>query len=92
MMWEVTFGSVQAFRVTTEECASLILERLPGQGGFFEVQNSPWLRELGQGSVHFLEKARHFIVSCYEEVVEIVGTEPRFVRFESDRSPADSTG
>jgi hypothetical protein len=84
--WELSFGTVQAFRVTTEECAASILERLPEQGGFFEVQDSAWLKELGQGTVQFLQKARHFIVCCYDEIVEIVGTDPNFVSIERDDS------
>lgn len=70
--WNITFRSVQAFRVTTEECAFEVLSRLPGPGGFFEVHDSKWLQELGKGDIHFLEKSRHFIVSCYDEVVEVV--------------------
>ena len=82
-LWELSFGSVQAFRVTSEECASSILEKLPQQGGFFQVQGSTWLIELGQSNARFLEKALHFVVCCYDEIVEIVGTEPSFVRLDS---------
>lgn len=86
--WELSFGSVQAFRVTSEECASSILEKLPQQGGFFEVQGSAWLNELGESNASFLEKARHLIVCCYDEIVEIVGTEPSFVRLDNEGSRA----
>lgn len=70
--WVVDFRSVQAFRVTTEELSSSVLDTLPTPGGFFEVEDSTWIRELGLGEVSFIEGARHYIVSCYEEVIEVV--------------------
>jgi hypothetical protein len=85
-MWLLSFGTVQAIRVTAEECATSILERLPKQGGFFEMQDSPWLKELGQGRVAFLENARHFIVCCYDEIVEVVATDPCFARLEGEHA------
>ena len=71
--WVMTFASVQAFKSTTEECAASILSRLPEQGGFFEVLDSPWLDELGRGQASFLDEARHYVICCYDEVIEIVG-------------------
>ena len=53
--WELNFMSVQAFRLTTEECALQILSSLPSPGGFFEVIDSPWLHKLGKGRIDFLE-------------------------------------
>jgi hypothetical protein len=76
--WLVTFTSVQAFRTTTEECAWHILTQLPHPGGFFEVLDSSWVQELGKGEVHFLEKSHHFIVCCYDEIVEVVAWEVAF--------------
>ena len=76
--WLVTFTSVQAFRVTSEECAWHILEKLPHPGGFFEVLDSPWVKELGKGEVHFLGQSRHFVVCCYDEIVEVVAWDAAF--------------
>ncbi len=76
--WLVTFTSVQAFRVTTEECAWHILAQLPHPGGFFEILDSPWVQELGKGEVHFLGQSRHFVVCCYDEIVEVVAWEAAF--------------
>jgi hypothetical protein len=70
--WVMNFRSVQAFRSTTEECAGSILSRLPEKGGFFEIVDSPWLEELGRGRVSFLDEARHYVICCYEEVIEVV--------------------
>ena len=38
--WELMFRSVQAFRLTSEECALQVLSSFPKPGGFFEVINS----------------------------------------------------
>jgi hypothetical protein len=85
--WRLSFGTVQAARFTTEECAASLLGSLPSRGGFFEVKDSPWLKELGQGSIGFLEKAQHFIICCYDEVVEVVATDPRFALESSENAP-----
>jgi len=71
--WRLTFKTVQAFRTTTEECAGPIFEKLPENGGLFEVHESPWIKELGEA--HFLAKSHHYIVCCYDDVVEIVAWE-----------------
>lgn len=73
--WTVHFKSVQAFRSTTEECAITVIEQLPIEGGFFEIENSPWLDELGRGQVAFLDKSRHFVVACYDEIIEVIAWE-----------------
>lgn len=68
--WTLEFGDVQAFRVTTEECSEIF--PLPADGGFFEEKNSLWLRNIGSEQVPFLKDARHFIVFCYDDVIEVI--------------------
>jgi hypothetical protein len=68
--WQLAFSPVQAFRSTTEECAASILQKLPEDGGLFEVLESPWIEELGRA--HFLADSHHYVVCCYDEVVEVV--------------------
>lgn len=70
--WKLTFDSVQAFRTTTEECASEVLKNIPTDGGFYKAEESVWLKELGKGRIPFLENAEHFIICCYDEVVEVI--------------------
>lgn len=77
--WSVHFKNVQAFRSTTEECVVNLIDQLPREGGFFIVENSPWVAELGRGRVIFLEQSRHFVVACYDEVVEVVAWEAEIV-------------
>jgi hypothetical protein len=71
-IWKMLFKELQAFRVTTEECGVNTLAHLPNTGGLFEVLDSPWLNDLGRGEVRALEKSRHFVISCYDEIVEVV--------------------
>jgi hypothetical protein len=70
-VWSLAFPSVNGFHVTSEECSASILAVLPSDGGFFEVIESPWVKELGYGG-------RHFVIACYDNIVEIVGSECRF--------------
>ncbi len=70
--WSLSFDSLQAFRTTTEECSVKILEQLPANGGFFKSTESTWLSSLGKGDIHFLDNACHFVVCCYDEIVEVV--------------------
>lgn len=72
--WRLHFPEVQAFKCVTEESASGLLGSLPTRGAFYEVVDSPWLRELGQGRLEYMAQARHYIICCYDEVLEVVAT------------------
>lgn len=68
--WSLDFKPVQAWRVTSEECAGNLIAMLPAEGALFLVQDSDWRKELGDsGSV---QKSQHFIICCYDEVVEVL--------------------
>ena len=43
-----------------------------GQGAMFEIVESQWIDDLGKGRVKFLDASRHFVICCYDEVVEVV--------------------
>ena len=68
--WLLRFGSVQAWKVTAEEYAGLFLSMLPEEGALFIVEESPWPRELD--AVEELQKSKHFVVCCYDEVIEVL--------------------
>jgi hypothetical protein len=72
--WRLHFPEVQAFKCTTEQSAGSVLGSLPTSGAFYEVSDSAWLRELGLGKVEYMSRAKHYIVCCYDEVVEVVAT------------------
>src|SRR4051812_40947165 len=70
--WRLQFHSIQGIRVTTYECASTILREAGGRGALFEVAASQWIDVLGRGSIRFLDQSRHFVIFCYDEVIEVV--------------------
>jgi hypothetical protein len=72
--WDLRFGEIQAMRFTTEESAAPLLASLPFAGGFFEITDSEWLRELGAGRLAYMSHAHHYVVSCYDQVIEIVAS------------------
>jgi hypothetical protein len=74
--WRLLFEGTQACRITAEECHwPFGIRNLPEQGGFFEVLDSEWSRSLGKGEILFLEKSRHFIICCYDDIIEVVAWE-----------------
>jgi len=68
--WNLDFKPVQAWRVTSEECAGNLIARLPAEGALFLVRESGWRKELGD--VESVQKSEHFIVCCYDEVIEVL--------------------
>ena len=68
--WLLEFKSVQAWKVTAEECAGSIMTDLPNRGALFKVEHSNWRHQLGNATP--LEKSQHFVVCCYDEVVEVL--------------------
>lgn len=80
LIWVLSFESMQAFRVTTEECSADILDKLPQYGGFFKSDESPWLNDLGKGRVSFLKDSLHYIICCYDEIIEVVANGKYFFK------------
>jgi len=68
--WNLDFKPVQAWRVTSEECAGNLIARLPAEGALFLVRESGWRKELGDAEP--VQKSEHFIVCCYDEVIEVL--------------------
>lgn len=78
--WMLSFDALQGLRITTEECSARLLEIFPDGGGFFKSYQSTWLSNLGKGDVPFLDDACHFVICCYDEILEVVASEnsPQF--------------
>ena len=72
--WHLRFPEVQAFKLTTEESASIVLDSLPANGAFYEIVDSEWLQELGQGRLAYMSTAKHYVICCDDEVLEVVAT------------------
>lgn len=73
--WNFEFQSVASFRVTSEELSGHIVAGHALHGGFFEVSDSPWLSELGQEEITYLNEAKHHVICCYDVVVEVVSSQ-----------------
>lgn len=41
-------------------------------GAFFEILDSPWIREFGQEEDRILDKCKHYVFRFYDETIEIV--------------------
>lgn len=43
-----------------------------------EVENSKWIKEIrkslrkGSESINHIDKARHFLIPCYDNIIEII--------------------
>lgn len=74
-LWQLKFGQIKAFRVTAHESfyATALSLDLPVDGGFLRSSSSAWMRELGVCKSS--EGLSHFIVRCYDEVIEVVARE-----------------
>ena len=79
--WRARFATVQAFKHVTWECAAHRLAGFP-EGCFFEVAESPWIKELGGDVQHFLSKSRHYVLSCHDEILEVVAWSHELVAIE----------
>ena len=73
--YSLHFKNVQGLCVTTEECPSRVAHLMPNDGGFFEIMNSEWIGNLGGEDVPFLNKSHHYVVRCYDEIIEVVAWE-----------------
>ena len=70
--WSLSFAPVQGLRVTTNESAFEMRKTLDGkEGGMFVLRGSAWLTFLGAEDLQYMNKSRHFVISCYDEVVEV---------------------
>ena len=68
--WSLHFNPVQAWRVTSEECAGSVFAELPAHGSMFLMLESDWLKYLGDSRP--LLQSKHFVVCCYDEVIEVL--------------------
>ncbi len=69
-LWWFDFKQVQAWKVTAEECSGSLMSKLPIVGALFLTRDSDWLKELGDAEP--LKKSQHFVICCYDEVVEVL--------------------
>ncbi|MBA3238008.1 MAG: hypothetical protein H0T62_06615 [Parachlamydiaceae bacterium] len=44
----------------------------PVDGAFFEILDSPWMREFGEEDDRILSKCKHYVLKFYDETIEII--------------------
>lgn len=71
--WTLKCNLIVAYKVISEEFStSSYLFNLPRKGAFFEILDSPWIREFGPERSELLDKCKHYVLEFYDEVVEII--------------------
>jgi len=71
--WCIQCERIVAYKVINEEFSRAgYLINLPIDGAFFEILNSPWIREFGQEQDRILDKCKHYVLQFYDETIEII--------------------
>lgn len=71
--WIIKFEHVAAHKLINEEFGrSGYLAKLPNNGAFFEIQDSPWMIELAKDQSCFLKKSKHYLFKFYDETLEVI--------------------
>lgn len=72
--WSLQCKRIVAYKVMGEEFSTTgYLIKLPADGAFFEIIDSPWIREFGQERSRILDKCKHYVLRFYDETIEIIG-------------------
>jgi len=71
--WSIQCERIVAYKVINEEFSRTgYLLNLPIEGAFFEILDSPWMREFGQKEDRILNKCKHYVLQFYDETIEII--------------------
>ncbi|EKE24984.1 MAG: hypothetical protein ACD_5C00337G0001, partial [uncultured bacterium] len=71
--WSIQCEKIVAYKVINEEFSRTgYLITLPVDGAFFEILDSPWIREFGQKEDRILDKCKHYVLRFYDETIEII--------------------
>src|SRR3972149_11007519 len=71
--WSIQCEGIIAYKVISEEFSLTgYLLDLPVEGAFFEILDSPWIREFGSKKARILDKCKHYVLRFYDETIEII--------------------
>ncbi len=71
--WSLQCKGIVAYKVMGEEFSTIgYLIKLPADGAFFEILDSPWIHEFGQERSRILDKCKHYVLRFYDETIEIL--------------------
>ena len=81
--WNLKCARIVAYKVINEEFSRYgYLINLPTEGAFFEILDSPWIREFGREEARILDKCKHYVLRFYDETIEIIAQEFIFEQLE----------
>ena len=64
-----------AYKVVGEEFFRVgYLRDLPKEGAFFEILDSPWIKEIGEFESRIPVGCKHYVLQFYDETVEIIAS------------------
>ncbi len=73
---------VIAYKVTSHEFSIEYRGKLPTDGAFFEIHDSPWIALFKDYEPGIMSKCKHFYLSFYDETVEIIAQSLFFKQLE----------
>jgi hypothetical protein len=74
--WNLECALIVAYKVINEEFSLVgYLMNLPVEGAFFEIFDSPWMREFEDYHSSILDKCKHYVLRFYDETIEIIAQE-----------------
>lgn len=86
--WSLQCKGIVAYKVMGEEFSTIgYLMKLPVDGAFFEILDSPWIREFGQERSRILDKCKHYVLQFYDETIEIVAQDFVFEQLKEKPMP-----
>lgn len=77
--WKLKCHKMVAYKLISEELSTKgYLIGLPIEGAFFEIVDSPWIKELRNEEDRMLHTCKHYVLQFYDETVEILAQELLF--------------
>ena len=78
--WEVECCGIICYKLTSEEFSTVsYLLKLPIEGAFYEISNSPWLEDFRIcNRDDIINQRKHFVLQFYDETVEILAEKLTF--------------
>ena len=71
--WSLRCKGIVGYNVMGEEFSRTgYLINLPVDGAFFEILDSPWIKEFGENHARILDKCKHYVLRFYDETIEII--------------------
>lgn len=87
--WEMQCEGVIELKVFAEEFSiERYLIKLPVEGAFFEILDSPWIVELEQKHSRILDNYKHYVLEFYDETIQIIAQ--KFIFEQLKEKPANS--